>query len=249
MKTTILLILTAAAFAAAPTYKVVSKIKVGGGVRWDYVYVDSANHRLYVSHGTQTEVIDTASGKLVGTIPDTKGVHGIAIAGDLGRGFTSDGGDNDVTMFDLKTLKVLSKLKTGQNPDAIIYEPVSRRVFTFNGRSKDSTAIDAKTGDVITASIPLGGKPEFAQVDGKGHIYANIEDKNEIVEVDARNALVAKRYSIAPCDSPSGLTFDAKKKYLFSVCENKLMVVSDPAAGTVVGQRADRRRLRRCGVR
>jgi YVTN family beta-propeller protein len=236
MKTTLLLILAVAAFAAPPTYKVVSKIKVGGGVRWDYVQVDSANHRLYVSHGTQTEVIDTASGKLAGTIPDTKGVHGIAIAGDLGRGFTSDGGDNDVTVFDLKTLKVLSKVKTGQNPDAIIYEPVSRRVFTFNGRSKDSTAIDAKTGDVITASIPVGGKPEFAQVDGKGHIYVNIEDKNEIVEIDAKNALVAKRYSIAPCDSPSGLTFDAKKKYLFSVCENKLMIVSDPAAGTVVAQ-------------
>src|SRR5258708_21663626 len=121
---------------------------------------------------------------VVGTIHDTKGVHGIAVANDLGRGFTSDGGDNDVTVFDLKALKVLSKVKTGQNPDAIIYEPASRRVFTFNGRSKDSTAIDAKTGDVITASIPVGGKPEFAQIDGKGHIYVNIEDKNEIVEID-----------------------------------------------------------------
>jgi DNA-binding beta-propeller fold protein YncE len=198
------------------------------------VYVDSANHRLYVSHGAQTEVIDTASDKLVGTIPGTTGVHGIAIAGDLGRGFTSDGGDNDVTVFDIKTIKVLSKVKTGQNPDSIIYEPVSHRVFTFNGRSHDSTAIDAKTGDVITASIPVGGKPEFAQIDGKGHIYANIEDKNEIVEVDAKNALVAKRYSIAPCDSPSGMAIDPKKGLLYSVCENKLMVVSDPAAGKVV---------------
>src|SRR5216683_6066780 len=160
MKTLLLLIAaTAAAFAAPPTYKIVDKIKIGGGVRWDYAYVDSANHRLYVSHGTQTEVIDTSTDKLVGTIPDTKGVHGIAIAGDLGRGFTSDGGDNDVTVFDIKTLKVLSKVKTGQNPDAIIYEPVSHRVFTFNGRSADSTAFDAKTGSVITASIPVGGKP------------------------------------------------------------------------------------------
>src|SRR5437667_5660100 len=134
MKTSLLLMVAAAALAAPPTYKVVNKIKVGGGVRWDYALVDSANHRLYVSHGTQTEVIDTSSDKLVGTIAGTNGVHGIAIANDLGRGFTSDGTDNDVTVFDLKTLKVLSKVKTGQNPDAIIYEPASRRVFTFNGR-------------------------------------------------------------------------------------------------------------------
>ena len=233
MKRSLLLILTAVAFAAAPTYKVVSKIKVGGGVRWDYAYLDSADHRLYVSHGTQTEVIDTTSDKLVGTIPGTNGVHGVAVAADLGRGFTSDGGDNDVTVFDLKTLKVLNKVKTGQNPDAIIYEPVSHRVFTFNGRSKDSTAIDAKTGEVITAAIPVGGKPEFAQVDGKGHIYANIEDKNEIIEVDAKNALVTKRYSIAPCDSPSGLAIDPKGR-LYSVCENKMMIISDPAAGKVL---------------
>ncbi len=219
--------------AAAPSYKVVSKIKVGGATRWDYVYVDSTNHRLYASHMNQVEVIDTATDKLVGTIMGTTGVHGIAIAPDLNRGFISDGGDNDVTVFDLKTLAVITKVKTGQNPDAIIYEPVSHRVFTFNGRSADSTAIDAKTGNVIAASIPMGGKPEFAQVDGKGHIYANNEDKNEIVEVDAQNALVAKRYSIAPCDSPSGLAIDPKGR-LYSVCENKLMIVSDPAAGKVL---------------
>src|ERR1700756_4107438 len=233
MKTRLLLVFAIAAFAAPPTYKVVNKIKIGGGVRWDYAYLDSANHRLYVSHGTQTEVIDTATDKLVGTIPDTKGVHGIAVANDLGKGFTSDGGDNDVTVFDIKTLKVLSKVKTGQNPDAIIYEPVTHRVFTFNGKSNDATAFDAKTGEVISASIPVGGKPEFAQIDGKGHIYANIEDKNEIVEIDAKNALVAKRYSIAPCDAPSGLAIDPKGR-LYSVCENKLMIVSDPAAGKVL---------------
>jgi YVTN family beta-propeller protein len=226
-------ILATAALAAPPAYKVVDKIKVGGGVRWDYAYLDSANHRLYVSHGTQTEVIDTSTDKLVGTIPDTKGVHGIAIAADLGRGFTSDGADNDVTVFDLKTLQVITKVKTGQNPDAIIYEPVTHRVFTMNGRSSDSTAIDAKTGNVITASIPVGGKPEFAQVDGKGHVYANIEDKAEMIEIDAKNALVAKRYSIAPCDSPSGLAIDPKGR-LYSVCDNKMMIVSDPATGKVL---------------
>src|SRR5665213_2015583 len=208
------ILLAASALAAAPTYKIVGKIKIGGAGRWDYSYSDSANHLLYVSHGTQTEVIDTSTDKLVGTIPGTTGVHGIAVADDLGRGFTSDGGDNDVTVFDLKTLKVLSKVKTGQNPDSIIYEPVTHRVFTFNGRSKDSTAIDAKTGNVITASIPVGGKPEFSQVDGKGHVFANIEDTNEIVTIDAKNALVTKRYSLAPCDGPSGLAIHPGKNVL-----------------------------------
>ena len=233
MKTRILLLGAAVAFAAAPTYKVVQKIKIGGGVRWDYAYADSGNHRLYVSHGAQTEVIDTATDKLVGTIQGTNGVHGIAVANDLGKGFTSDGGDNDVTVFDLKTLAVQSKVKTGQNPDSIIYEPVTHRVFTFNGRSSVSTAIDAKTGSVLTASIPVGGKPEFVQADGKGHLFVNIEDKNEIVEIDAKNSLVSKRYSIAPCDGPSGLAIDPKGR-LYSVCSNKMMIVSDPAAGKVL---------------
>lgn len=242
MKSTLLLVFAAAAAltinAAPPTYKVVGKIKIGGAGSWDYVYVDSANHRLYVSHATQTEVVDTTTDKVIATIPDTNGVHGIAIAADLGKGFTSDGRDNAVTVFDIKTNKVLgSKIKTGTNPDSIVYEAVTHRVFTFNGRSSDSTAIDAKTGDVITASIPLGGKPEFVQSDGKGHLYVNIEDKNEIVEIDAKNALVSRRYSIAPCDSPSGLAISAKL-ILTSVCDNKMAIVSDPAAGKVLAQPA-----------
>ncbi len=234
MKTFLCLLAATCALAAPPAYKVTNKIKIGGGVRWDYVFLDSNNHRLYVSHGTQTEVLDTATDKLVGTIPGTNGVHGIAVANDLGRGYTSDGADNDVTIFDLKTLAVLSKVKTGQNPDAIIYEPVSKRVFTFNGRSHDCTAIDAKAGSVIAASIPLGGKPEFAQIDNKGHIYVNIEDKNEIVVIDAANALVSRRYSIAPCDGPSGMALDPKRNVLYSVCSNRLMIVSDPATGKVL---------------
>ncbi len=235
MKKILLLVVAAGAlFAAAPVYKVSGKIKIGGATRWDYVFVDSANHRLYASHQNQVEVLDTATDKVVGTIMGTTGVHGIAIANDLGRGFISDGGDNDVTVFDLKTLAVVSKVKTGQNPDSIIYEPVTHRVFTFNGRSSDSTAIDAKSGSVLAASIPVGGKPEFAQIDGKGHIFANIEDKAEIIQLDAKDNLVSKRYSIAPCDSPSGMTIDPKGR-LYSVCENKLMVISDPAAGKVLG--------------
>jgi YVTN family beta-propeller protein len=233
MKTLVCLLASITVFAAAPEYKVVGKIKIGGAGRWDYVYVDSNSHRLYISHGTQTEVVDTASDKLIATITETNGVHGIAIADDLGKGFISDGGDNDVTVFDLKTNQRTTRVKTGQNPDSIIYEPFTHRVFTFNGRSSDSTIIDAKTGNVITASLPLGGKPEFAQVDGKGHVFANIEDKNEIVVIDAKDGVVSKRYSIAPCDGPSGLTIDPKVR-LYSVCGNKMMIVSDPMAGKVL---------------
>jgi DNA-binding beta-propeller fold protein YncE len=238
MKTLLLLAFTVAAIAAPPSYKVLTKIKIGGPGQWDYVQVDSANHRLYVSHATQTEVVDTNTDKVVGTIPDTNGVHGIAIANDLGRGFTSDGRDNDVTIFDLKTLKVLGKVKTGTNPDAIIYEPTTHRVLTFNGRSNDSTVFEAKTGEIVAASIPVGGKPEFAQVDGKGHVYFNIEDTNEIGEIDAKSAAMTKHYSVAPCTAPSGLAINPKNNYLYSVCGNKMMVVSDPAAGKVIAMPA-----------
>ena len=187
-----------------------------------------------MSHGTQTEVIDTTSDKLIATIPDTKGVHGIAVANDLGKGFTSNGATNDVTIFDLKTSKPTGNVKTGQNPDAIIYEPLTHRIFTFNGRSNDSTIFDAKTNEIVSASVALGGKPEFAQVDGKGHVYVNIENKSEIVELNAQDATVAKRYSIAPCDSPSGLARDPGRNRLFSVCDGNIMVVSDPATGKVL---------------
>ncbi len=223
----------AAAAMAAPTYKVVANIKIGGANKTDYTYCDSINHRLYVSHGTQTEVIDTNTDKLVGTIPDTQGVHGIAIANDLGKGFTSNGTTNNVTVFDIATLKVTGKINTGQNPDSIIYEPTTHRVFTFNGKSNDFTIIDAKAGTAISASVAVGGKPEFSQVDGKGHIFVNIEDKNEIVEINAAEGIVMKRYSIAPCDGPSGLALDTAKMRLYSVCD-KVMAISDPATGKVV---------------
>ena len=188
---------------APPAWHVITKIKIGGPGRWDYAYADSANHRLYVAHATQAEVIDTSTDKPVGTIPNTAGIHGIAVANDLGKGFTSNGQSNNVTIFDLKTLKTTGTVNTGQNPDAIIYEPSTQHVFTFNGRSGDSTAFDARSGEVVAASIALGGKPEFAQVDGKGRIFVNLEDKNEIVILDAKANAVTNRYSIAPCDSPS----------------------------------------------
>jgi len=233
MKPILILAFAGVAMAAAPTYKVVANIKIGGANKTDYTYCDSINHRLYVSHGTQTEVIDTNTDKLVGTIPDTQGVHGIAIATDLGKGYTSNGTTNNVTVFDIATLKVTGKINTGQNPDSIIYEPVTHRVLTFNGKSNDFTLIDAKTGTVISASVAVGGKPEFSQVDGKGHVFVNIEDKNEIIEINAQEGLIMKRYSIAPCDGPSGLAIDLSKMRLFSVCD-KVMAISDPATGKVI---------------
>jgi DNA-binding beta-propeller fold protein YncE len=220
--------------AAAPVkYHVIKEIKIGGEGGWDYLTIDSAAHRLYVSHATKVEVVDVDAGKVVGEIPDTPGVHGIAIASKLGRGFISNGRGNNVTIFDLNSLKTVGHVETGQNPDAIQFEPVSGRVFTFNGRSKNATAFDAVTGKVL-ATIDLGGKPEFSAADGKGKIYANIEDTSEIVEVDAQKLSVTKRYSLKPCESPSGLAMDTGNRRLFSACDNKLMAISDPDKGSVI---------------
>src|SRR5215813_9460231 len=224
--------------AAATGYHVVGDLKVGGEGGWDYLTVDSANRRLYVSHATHVVVVDPDAGKVVGDIPDTPGVHGIAIAPELNRGFTSNGRANTVTIFDLKTLKPIGQpVKTGDNPDGIRYEPVSQRVLAFNGRSKNATVIDAKTGNVV-ATIDLGGKPEFPVADGKGKVYDNLEDTNEIVEIDTAKAAVTKRISIKPCDGPSGLAMDTKNRRLFAVCSNRMMMVVDPDAGKVLASPA-----------
>jgi hypothetical protein len=228
-----LFLAAAIAGGASNGYHVVGRIKVGGEGGWDYLTVDSAARRLYVSHATHVAVIDLDAGKVAGDIPDTPGVHGIAVAPELGRGFTSNGRSNNVTIFDLKTLKPAGQVATGQNPDSIRYDSVSGRVFTFNGRSNDSTAINAKTG-AVEGTIALGGKPEFSVADGKGKVYVNIEDTSEIAEIDARALSVTKRYSLAPCDGPSGLALDAAHRRLFSVCGNRMMVVSDPDSGKVV---------------
>ena len=220
-------------FAATTGYHLLGEIKVGGEGGWDYLAVDATARRLYVSHATHVAVIDIDAGKVVGDIPDTPGVHGIAIAPELNRGFVSNGRSNNVTIFDLKTLKSVGQAATGENPDSIRFDAMSGRVFTFNGRSKNSTAIDAKSGNVV-GTIPLPGKPEFSVADGKGKIYVNIEDTNEIVEIDTAKATVTKKYSLSPCEEPSGLAFDAKNRRLFSVCSNRLMAVSDPDAGKVV---------------
>jgi DNA-binding beta-propeller fold protein YncE len=221
------------AAAAATGYHIVGEVKVGGEGGWDYLTVDSAARRLYVSHATHVVVVDLETNKIVGDIPDTPGVHGIAIALELNRGFISNGRGNTVTIFDLKTLKATGSVATGENPDSIRYDAISGRVFAFNGRSKNATAIDAKSAGVV-GTIALPGKPEFSVADGKGKVYVNIEDTNEIVEIDAAKAAVTKKYALTGCDGPSGLAIDAKNRRLFSVCSNRVMAVSDPDAGKVV---------------
>jgi len=223
----------ATVLAAATGYHIVGEVQIGGEGGWDYLTVDSAARRLYVSHATHVVVVDLDTNKVVGDIPDTPGVHGIAVAPELGKGFVSSGRVNSVTVFDLKTLKTIATVATGENPDSIRYDAGSARVFAFNGRSKNATAIDAKAVSVA-ATIALPGKPEFSIADGKGHIYVNIEDTSEIVEIDAAKASVVKKYSLSPCVEPSGLAFDAKNRRLISVCSNRLMAISDPDAGKVL---------------
>jgi hypothetical protein len=232
MKRALKLAFVAAGLAAATGFHVTKEIPVGGEGGWDYLTFDSGAGLLYVSHATKVEVVDVNAGKKVGEIPDTPGVHGIALAPALNRGFTSNGRGNNVTIFDLKTLKAIEQVKTGENPDAIRFDSASGRVFTFNGRSKDATAIDAATGKVA-GTIPLGGKPEFSAADGAGNVYVNIEDTSEIAVIDARKLTVTKRYSLKPCEEPSGLAFDVKGRRLFSVCSNKLMAISNPDTGKV----------------
>jgi YVTN family beta-propeller protein len=221
------------AFAPAQ-YQIKQKYVLGGEGGWDYLTFDPAGKRLFISRGTHVMVVDPYKGSVVGDIPDTAGVHGIALAQDLGKGFTSNGRENTVTVFDLKTLKQTSKIKLdAENPDAIIYDPASKRVFTFNGRSKNATVIDAANGTVV-ANIPLDGKPEFAAADGKGTVFVNIEDKNELTSIDARKAAVVKSWPLAPCEEPSGLAMDQKHRRLFAGCGNKLMAVVNADTGKVV---------------
>jgi YVTN family beta-propeller protein len=211
---------------SAEGFKVLSSIKIGGTGGWDYVAVDANANRVYASHGTLVEVVDTKAGKVVGQITQLHGVHGIAVAPEFGKGFITNGQSNSVTIFDLKTLAKVGEPQTGQNPDSVCFEPKTKRIFTFNGRSSDSTAIDPKTNEVIK-SLPLGGKPEECAADGTGKIYANLEDSSEIIEIDAATPAVLRHASLAPCESPSGLAIDIKNKKLFAACGNKMMAVID----------------------
>jgi hypothetical protein len=225
---------TLPAGAAGPSgYHLLKKIPLGGEGGWDYINFDSATRRLFISRGTKVVVLDVDSGKVVGEIPNTEGVRGIALAPDLGRGFTSNGRAGTVTIFDLKTLAVIGSAQAGTNPDAIIYDPASKRVFAMNGRSQNATAIDGATGSVA-ATIPLAGKPEFAAADGAGHVYVNIEDKSEEQQIDSQKLAVTATWPLAPCEEPSGLAMDAAHRRLFAGCDNKMMAVVDADSGKVI---------------
>lgn len=229
-----LLVPSVALIYAGPSgYRVIKKTVLGGEGGWDYLTVDSKTRRVYISRGTHVMVVDADTAAIVGDIPNTNGVHGIAIAAELDKGFTSNGRDNAVTVFDTNTLKALATIPVGKNPDAIIYDPYSKRVFTFNGASHDTTAVDAKT-NAVAGTIALGGKPEFAVADEKGHIYVNVEDKNEIVQFDSIKLTVENHWTIAPGEEPSGLAIDRKHRRLFAVCGNKLMVVVNADNGKVI---------------
>jgi DNA-binding beta-propeller fold protein YncE len=234
MKKLLTITLIAATAFAAEGYKVVSKIKIGGSGGWDYVAIDSANRRLYASHGTVVEVVDPDAGKVVGQITGLHGVHGIAIAADLNKGFITNGQSNSVTVFDLKTLAKMGEPAAGKNPDAVCYEPKTKRVFAMNHTGNDSTAIDARSLEIV-ATFPLGPSPEFCAVDGAGKVYVNLEDSSEVLEIDAAKPTVTRRISLAPAEGPSGLAIDVKGKKLFSVCGgSKTMAVIDIPSWKVI---------------
>jgi YVTN family beta-propeller protein len=208
--------------------------KVGGVGGWDYLLADPSAHRLYVTHGPRVEVLDTDSGKLVGAITDLKGTHGVALDPDGEFGYISDGSANAVVIFDRKTLAKVASIPAGTNPDGIAYEPVTKTVWAFNGRSKNVTVIDTVSRSVV-ATIALPGKPEFPQADGKGHVFDNIEDKNSIVALDAKSKTLTGTWPLTGCESPSGLAIDSAHDLLFAVCDNKKMAIVSTKDGKQVG--------------
>jgi YVTN family beta-propeller protein len=235
-----ILVLSVLSLASVPAqgadgpYHFLKEIPVGGDGGWDYSSVDEAGRRLYVSHGTKVVVIDLDKEVVAGEIADTPGVHGLAPAPDLQKGFSSNGRENKASVVDLKTLQTLSKVDTGANPDGMLYEPGRHEVYMFNGRGQSATVIDAKS-DKVVATIPLGGKPEFAQADPKaGRVYNNLEDKNEIAVIDTGTHAVVNRWPIAPGEEASGMAIDLAHHRLFIGCHNKLMEMVDSASGKVV---------------
>jgi YVTN family beta-propeller protein len=227
------LLLMGAGVPSLGGYSVTKKIPMPGQGSFDYLTVDESGRRLYVSHGTQVEVLDVDSGTVVGSIPNTLGVHGIAIAAEFGRGFVSDGQSSTVTIFDLKSLKPISDVPTGKKPDAIIYDPATKRVFAFNGGSDSATAIDAATGKVA-GTVDLKGGPEFAAADGQGFVYNNLEEENLVVKIDATKLTVEQRWPTAPCASPSSMAIDRTNHRLFLGCRSKVMAVMNADTGQII---------------
>jgi DNA-binding beta-propeller fold protein YncE len=234
------LLLTRSGVYAAPPgsgYHLLKKMPVGGEGGWDYLTVDSEARRIYLARGTHVMVVDEDKGTVVGDIPiaDTKNVHGIALAKDLGKGYTSDGLANTVTVFDIATLKKLSTIKvSGENPDSVLYDGANKRVWTFNGKTANATAIDV-TSEKVVGTVKLSGKPETPVLDGKGSIFLNIEDKNSLVEIDAKAMTIKHEYPLAGCEAPSGIAMDTAKRRVFSGCsDSKKLAVTDADTGKVV---------------
>jgi hypothetical protein len=231
----LMLIFTVAATLAqaAAHYRITQTYSLGGDGNWDYIVPDPPNHRLFIGRQNRVMVVDEDNGKLVGEVTGIQGAHGTAVANDTGHGFATSGNDQSVVMFDLKTFKVLGRIAAAEDADAIIYDDASRRVFTFNGDAHSSTVIDPRAGTLIT-NIPLGGKPEYGASAGDGKLYANLTDVSEVVEIDAKTATVARRWSTAPCKQPVAMAIDTAHHRLFSGCRSGVLAVSDYQAGKVV---------------
>lgn len=237
------MILTAGLAWAAVNYQLLKKVGVPGTGGWDYVSVDDAGRRVYISHSTQVDVLDADSYAQVGTIPNTPGVHGVAVASEFGRGYISAGRADVAIAFDLKTLKTLGEIKVGKKPDAIIYEPATKRIYVMNGDSDSITALNAADGSVA-GTIELGGGPEFAVSDGKGNVYVNLEEKNETLHIDANAMKVKDRWPLAPCGTPTALAMDIANNRLFVGCRSKHLAVLNAETGKIVatapiGERVD----------
>jgi DNA-binding beta-propeller fold protein YncE len=219
--------------AHAASYHVTQRYQLGGQGGWDYLAWDGQRKRLFITRSDRVTVVDPATGKVLGEIPGLKRGHGVALAYPTGHGFVTSGADSTVTMFDLSTLAPLKRIHAAVDDDAVLYDPASRRVFTFNGDAESATAIDPVKGEKIR-DIALGGKPEFGVTDGEGRVFVNLTDSGEIAQLDPKALTVTKRWSIAPCEDPSGLAFDGKHERLFSVCGNKVLAVSDAQTGKLV---------------
>ena len=219
---------------AAESYKPINRISVPGDYGWDYLGVDEAARRLYVTHDSEVVVIDLATGSIAGKIPKLRGVHGVAIVAALDKGFITNGTPGTVTMFDTKTLRTLGEVKVGENPNCVLFEPATERIFTADRGSKQMTAIDPKTGKVVGTIGPLDGKTEYAVADGKGHIFLNIQDKANLLRLDARNLKVMDTWPLAPCAEATSITMDRKNARVFVGCRSGVMVVVNAVTGKVV---------------
>lgn len=220
---------------ASAQYHIAQRVNLPGDEGWDDLTFDPTGERLFIAHGSQVLVVDTRRLTLAGTIADTPGVHGIALAPEVGHGYISAGRANAIVVFDLKSLGRIKGIKsTGENPDAIIYDPFSARVLAFNGRGRNMTAIDTKT-DTVVGTLALDAKPEFAVTDGKGRVYVNLEDKSSLAAIDPQHLRVISVWPLTGCEEPSGLALDAAGKRLYAGCDNKVMVAVDATSGRVLG--------------